>query len=208
MFLQLNANIPRYFIEHYLGERELAFFAAMAYLMLPGNMVLVAALGQAATPRLAKHYAAGETGAFLSLLLRMAAMVALGGGLAALAILIAGKMILTLLYTAEYTQHLDVLFWVTIEAGLGFVCSVLAYAMTAARRFRLQAPLSPATAYLAPPLPWSLPPPSSWSEVSASLSLPSEIATRKPCCRGMSWPKSVVRREGSNAQMAKWTMAK
>jgi O-antigen/teichoic acid export membrane protein len=142
MFLQLNANIPRYFIEHYLGERELAFFAAMAYLMLPGNMVLVAALGQAATPRLAKHYAAGETGAFLSLLLRMAAMVALGGGLAALAILIAGKMILTLLYTAEYTQHLDVLFWVTIEAGLGFVCSVLAYAMTAARRFRLQAPLS------------------------------------------------------------------
>jgi O-antigen/teichoic acid export membrane protein len=148
LLLQLNANIPRYFIEHYLGERELGFFAAMAYLMLPGNMVLVAALGQAATPRLAKYFAAGETRAFLMLLLRMAGLVAVGGGLAVLVILLAGKMILTLLYTVEYTQHLDVLFWVTIEAALGFVCSVLAYAMTAARQFRAQVPLSGITVVL------------------------------------------------------------
>ena len=142
MLLQLNANIPRYFIEHYLGERELAFFGAMAYLMLPGNMVLVAALGQAATPRLARYFAAGQNREFLMLLLRMLGLVALGAALAVLAILIAGKMVLTLLYTAQYAQHLDVLFWVTIEAGLGFLCAVLAYAMTATRRFRSQAPLS------------------------------------------------------------------
>jgi O-antigen/teichoic acid export membrane protein len=142
LLLQLNANIPRYFIEHYLGERELAFFAAMAYLMVPGNMVLVAALGQAATPRLAKYFAVRENVQFLFLLLRMAGLVALGGGLAVIAILIAGKTILTLLYTGEYTHHLDVLFWITLEAGLGFLCSVLSYAMTAARRFRSQAPLS------------------------------------------------------------------
>ena len=139
------AGIGGSLVHGHLGERDLGFFATMAYLMVPGNMVLVAALGQAVTPRLAKYFAAGQTGEFVLLLLRMAGLVALGAALAVLAILIGGKLILTLLYGAEYTQHLDVLFWVTIEAGLGFICSVLAYAMTAARRFRAQAPLSAIT---------------------------------------------------------------
>ena len=30
MLISLNTNIPRYFIEHYLGERELGIFAAIA----------------------------------------------------------------------------------------------------------------------------------------------------------------------------------
>jgi O-antigen/teichoic acid export membrane protein len=30
----LNTNIPRYFIERYLGEWELGIFAALAYIMV------------------------------------------------------------------------------------------------------------------------------------------------------------------------------
>ena len=45
MLISLNTNIPRYFIEHYLGERELGIFAAMAYLMVAGKTV-VSALAQ------------------------------------------------------------------------------------------------------------------------------------------------------------------
>src|SRR5207248_2711872 len=53
LLLSLNANVPRYFIERSLGERELGLFAAMAFLLLPGTSILIAALGQAASPRLA-----------------------------------------------------------------------------------------------------------------------------------------------------------
>jgi O-antigen/teichoic acid export membrane protein len=156
MLLQLNANIPRYFIEHYLGERQLAFFAAMAYLMLPGNMVLVAALGQAVMPRLAKYYAAGDSLAFVTLLLRLVGLVGLGSGMAVVAVLVAGRAVLALLYTPEYAQRTDVLVWVTIEAALGFLCSALAYAMTAARHFRAQAPLCGAAVVMACVACWML----------------------------------------------------
>ena len=39
LLISLNVNIPRFFIEQNLGERELGFFAAIAYLMVAGNMV-------------------------------------------------------------------------------------------------------------------------------------------------------------------------
>ncbi len=53
MLISLNANLPRYFIEHYLGQRDLGIFAAMAYLQVVGTTV-ISALGQSASPRLAK----------------------------------------------------------------------------------------------------------------------------------------------------------
>src|SRR5262249_39828316 len=84
LLLSLNANVPRYFIEGYLGERELGLFAAMAFLLLPGTSILVAALGQAASPRLARQYAAGDARAFLALLLRLLAVGAPAGRLAPL----------------------------------------------------------------------------------------------------------------------------
>src|SRR6516162_9856653 len=57
--ISFNANIPRYFIEHHLGTRELGIFAALAYPLAAGTTV-VGALGQSATPRLARHYADGD----------------------------------------------------------------------------------------------------------------------------------------------------
>src|SRR5207244_2779194 len=80
LLLSLNANVPRYFIEHYRSERELGFFAAMAFLLLPGTQILIAALGQAAIPRLARYFAAGAGHAFGGLLLRLGAIGAVRGG--------------------------------------------------------------------------------------------------------------------------------
>lgn len=145
LLLSLNANVPRYFIEHSQGEKALGYFAAMAFLLLPGTSVLIAALGQAASPRLAHHYAAGDTRAFRTLLLRLATVGALGGGLALLLVLVAGRKVLALLYTPEYAEHADVFLWLTLEAGLSFLSSILVYGMTAARFFRAQLFLSLAT---------------------------------------------------------------
>lgn len=140
MLISLNSNIPRYIIERTLGEAELGIYSAMAYLQVAGTTV-VSALGQSASPRLAQHYAAGQYGAFRRLLLRL---VGLGAGLGAAAVLgalLLGRPLLTLLYTAEFAAHNDVLVWLMAAAGVGFVASFLGYGLTAARQFRIQLPL-------------------------------------------------------------------
>jgi O-antigen/teichoic acid export membrane protein len=69
LLLSLNANMPRYFIEHFMGEGALGYFAAMAYIFLAGN-TLMAALGQSALPRLVRHFTS-DPAAFVHLLKNM-----------------------------------------------------------------------------------------------------------------------------------------
>lgn len=140
MLISLIANIPRYFIEAELGERALGIFTAMAYLMVIGNTV-VFALGQAASPRLARQFAQGQLGSFRALLLSLSGLAAGGGGVAIALALGLGPLILRTLYTADYAQRADVFVWLTIAATVGAVASFLGYGMTAARSFRVQAPL-------------------------------------------------------------------
>jgi O-antigen/teichoic acid export membrane protein len=136
MLISLNSSIPRYFIEHYLGERELGIFAAMAYLMVTGGMV-VSALGQSASPRLAKYFAAGHFAAFRALLLKLVGLSFFLGLLGIVVVVSAGREILTILYRPEYAGRLDVLFWLMVAAGIGYVSSFLGTALTATRAFHL-----------------------------------------------------------------------
>ncbi|MBE0449009.1 MAG: oligosaccharide flippase family protein [Actinobacteria bacterium] len=140
MLISLNTNIPRYFIEHYFGERELGIFAAMAYLMVAGNTV-VSALGQSATPRLAKYYTSGNSAAFRVLLLKLFGIGTLLGVVGVLVALLAGREILTLLYRPAYADHTDVFIWLMIAAGLSYISLFSGSGMTAARHFRIQFPL-------------------------------------------------------------------
>lgn len=140
MLISLNTNIPRYFVEAYWGERELGIFAAMAYLVVAGTTV-VSALGQSASPRLAKHYADGNKPAFRSLLLKLIGVGALLGVAGVLIALVAGRYILSLLYTPEYGERSDILVLVMMAAGIAYIASFLGYGMTAARYFRVQTPL-------------------------------------------------------------------
>lgn len=140
MLISLNTNIPRYFIERYLGERELGIFAAMSYLMVVGSMV-VSALAESAIARLAKYYAAGNSTAFGTLLLKLVGVgLMLGAGGVFVAVVV-GREILTLLYKPEYAERSDLFAWLMVAAGMGYVSSFLGYGMTAARYFRVQMPL-------------------------------------------------------------------
>jgi O-antigen/teichoic acid export membrane protein len=143
--VSLNGNIPRYFVEHYQGERELGIYAALAYVVVAGTIV-VNALGQSAVPRLARYYASGDLPRFRILLLRLVGIGALIGVLGIAAAVIAGRQILTLLYKPDYAARTDVFVVLMIGAALGFVASFLGYGMTAARYFRIQAPLFAAVA--------------------------------------------------------------
>jgi len=135
--ISLNTNIPRYFIEHELGIEALGYFSAMAYLIIAGNTV-VAALGQSASPRMAKYFAFANKQAYRRLLFKM---VLLGVGLGFMGLIVAvifGRYILALLYTPEYAEYAGILNLIMISAGIGYVTSFLSNGLTAARFFKIQ----------------------------------------------------------------------
>ena len=140
MLISLNVNIPRYFIEHHLGDRELGIFSALSYLMVAGNIV-VSALGQSASPRLAQYYTAGKSKDFQNLLVKTVLIGAMLGGIFILMAAIAGQQILTLLYRPEYAERGYLFLLLMVAAGIGYVASFLGYGMTAAQYFRVQLPL-------------------------------------------------------------------
>lgn len=140
MLISLNTNIPKYFIDSYVGQRELGVFAAISYLMVAGSMV-VNALGQSASPRLAKYYVAGNGAAFRRLLLHLVGIALLMGGVGVFVVLVAGRQILTIVYRPEYAQYTKVFVWLMVAAGIDYISSFLGYGMTAARYFRIQMPL-------------------------------------------------------------------
>jgi O-antigen/teichoic acid export membrane protein len=140
MLISLNTNIPRYFIERYLGERELGIFAAMSYLMVVGQMV-VSALAESASPRLAKYYAAGNSTAFGTLMLKLVGVGLMLGAGGVFVAVVAGRPILTLLYKPEYADRADLFLWLMVAAGILYVAAFLGYGITAARYFRVQMPL-------------------------------------------------------------------
>lgn len=140
MLISLNTNIPRYLIEQYLGKRELGIFAALAYLMVAGRMV-VSAVGESATPRLAKYYASGDSKAFRTLLLKLVGIATLLGSAGVLVAAFAGRQLLSIIYRPEYAEHTNLFVWLMVAAGISYISSFLGYAMTAARYFRIQMPL-------------------------------------------------------------------
>jgi O-antigen/teichoic acid export membrane protein len=138
--VSLNLNIPRYFIERYLGEWELGIFAAMAYIVIAG-VTVVNTLGQAAIPRLAKYYAERNATQFSALLSKLTGIGALLGIVGVLVSVGAGQEILTLLYGSEYAEYVDIFFWLMVASGITYAASILGYGMTAARYFLVQVPL-------------------------------------------------------------------
>ena len=138
MWVMLNLNMPRYWLSHSHGEAALGIFAAAAYLPLGGRRVLEA-IGQAATPRMARYWAEGEWGAYRKLLLQLLVIgfAALTAGLIVVAIF--GAEILRLLYTEEYAAHATVFTWLMLSWGLRYPGSFLTSGIIAARRFRLVA---------------------------------------------------------------------
>ena len=140
MLISLNVNIPRYFIEHHLGDRELGIFSALSYLMVAGNIV-VSALGQSASPRLAQYYAAGKSKDFQNLIVKTVLVGALLGGVSVFVAAIAGQQILTILHRPEYAERGYLFLLLMIAGGISYVASFLGYGMTAAQYFRVQMPL-------------------------------------------------------------------
>jgi O-antigen/teichoic acid export membrane protein len=133
----LSTSVPFYFVAHMLGFQALGIFAAVASLM-PVVEVIIAAVGEEATPELASVYQLGDRTRFIRLSLQLAAC-GLILGLAALAVSInVGPVVLNALFGPEYASHANLLVALTAASGVGFVASLLNCPLNAGRRFEDQ----------------------------------------------------------------------
>ena len=143
MLISFKTNIPRYFIEQYLGTYQLGLFAAAASFQKIAPTV-VTALGRSASPRLAKYYAANNVKAFRSLMVKLIGIsVVLGCGGVSVA-LVVGRELLVLFYGAEYALH-GLFVLLMVAAGIDYIATMLQHGMTSARYFRGQLPVFLAT---------------------------------------------------------------
>lgn len=140
MLVNLNVNVPRYFIQWKLGTRELGIYSALAFLMSAGNL-FVGALAQAVFVRLARLYAEGRRREFAFLLLKLLAIGTVLGVGGILVAWVAGAKLLAIIYRPEYATESRLLVWFMMVAWIGYLGQFLGYAMTSARLFVHQIPL-------------------------------------------------------------------
>ena len=157
MLVSFTSNVPRYAVEAFLGPRELGVFAAVAVLLNAGSTV-ANALGQTATPRLARHYSERNLAAFRRLTATLAGLTVMLGTAGVLFGAVAGKSFLRLAYSAEYAAHGGLLV-VVLGAGIFvYLAVLLGYVITSARSFLAQLPLLVLVAATAAVSSWLLVP--------------------------------------------------
>lgn len=136
MINSFNTNIPRYFLEDY-GIKYLGYYVSMAYIITAGNTI-VTALGQSATPRLAKYYAKHDIGAFKDLLKKLSLIGLLIGLIGVVVSFFFGKELLALIYTPDYANYSYEFVLIMLAGLFTYMSSFQGYGLTAARIFKLQ----------------------------------------------------------------------
>jgi O-antigen/teichoic acid export membrane protein len=137
MLMSLNANIPRYFLEHYQGPQSLGVFSALAAVQTAGALVVMA-IGNSAAPRMARYYKTGAWTRFRKLTNQLLAACAGLGLTAVLVIAVAGDTLIRFVFGKEYAGQNATFLWIAIAAAISYCNSVLGYAATASNRIRFQ----------------------------------------------------------------------
>jgi O-antigen/teichoic acid export membrane protein len=130
----LSVNVPRYFIESYVGQKELGVFAGFVGLFGAVYFVQVA-IGQAALPRLAHYHASGMGKRYLRLS-TLVLGIALAGGMAGVVLaFVGGAGLLRIVYSEEFAEHADLFRWLSIASVGQAFAAALSYFLSTARRF-------------------------------------------------------------------------
>ncbi len=137
VLVSLNLNVPRYFVEHAMGERAVGIFSAIASISAAGSMAVVS-LGQSAFARLARSYATENFGEFRALLGKLLAFAAALGVCGIVVASVAGRQILTVLFRPEYAEQADLLAWMMAVGCVVYIAQFLGFGMTAAKCYHSQ----------------------------------------------------------------------
>ncbi len=137
MFSSVIKNLSNYFIEAFHGSASLGYFSAMVYIMVTGSLV-VSALSQSASARLARLHAQGDRGGFRKLYARMVLLVSLLGAGMLFVAAVGGRQILSLLYQPDYAVWSQVFIVIIGAAAFSYVSEITAAALTAMHAFVIQ----------------------------------------------------------------------
>lgn len=140
LLTSLMNNLPRYAIEGHLGTRELGAFAAVGSFVTAGAS-LINALGQTATPRLARYFENRELARFRRLTLELAGAALLAGAAGVAGCWLFGEMLLRILYRNDYAAYGPLLVMVVAAGACSYVAAILGYVITSTRAFAVQVPL-------------------------------------------------------------------
>lgn len=135
MLDSLRDQLPRYFLQFYLGPSALGIYAALSAVVRAAGLI-VDSLGQSATPRLAKLYAVPAKRAFVRLLLKLVGVGLVMGVVGIVASLLLGRPVLMLIYTPEYAQQVGVFVVIAYTAAVSSLVGTLGYGIRAMRLFR------------------------------------------------------------------------
>lgn len=132
-------SIPRLTLERYVGTDAVGYYTAISALVSLGIM-LEGAIGQTVSPRLARYFVENRR-AFWWLLLK-AVGLSLSLGLSGVALsAVAGRQILSMLYTPAYGAHHVLLIELALADTALFMFSTLNAGLIATRRFGVQLPV-------------------------------------------------------------------
>ncbi|WMV76115.1 oligosaccharide flippase family protein [Geobacillus thermodenitrificans] len=137
MLGSLYINIPRIVIEKYLGEEQLGYFAAIAYLIVAGN-TFIGAIGQAAAPRLAILFSEKSFIQFKNLLIKLVSIGFVTGIVGVIITLLFGEFILSIFYDSSYAKYNVVFTLLLISGAFNFSSTFLGIGLTATRSFKIQ----------------------------------------------------------------------
>lgn len=140
MLSSLLVNIPRYAISHNHGEAALGAYAAVASLLVVVSL-LTTALGQSASPRLARLCADGQWSDYHRLILRLVCLGAALGAAGLAVSLLFGGPVLTVLFDATYARHVSVFQVVMLASAIASLATPLGFALTAGGHHAVQIPL-------------------------------------------------------------------
>lgn len=155
LLIALIANVARYFVYSAGGLEALGVFGSIALVMTVGTTV-ANALNQSVAARLGRLVQAGNASSFL-LLIRKLEVFYLGLGLAGVVVAwLAGPMILTFLFRADFAQHNTLLILVMATAAVQYQGGTLDMAMVAQRRLNVLVSLSALTLALLAVICWWL----------------------------------------------------
>ena len=137
LMIQMRNTIPRTFLENAHGEDALGVFAALAYIVIAGNMIVMA-LSQSSIARLSRAHAEGEMAVFKATAIKLVYVGLLIGAAGVVVAKVAGEPILSLIYGPEYAQHDTMFLIIMIAGGVSYVGSLLGAPATAMRAFGAQ----------------------------------------------------------------------
>ncbi len=140
-------NIPKYFIKYYLGITDLGIFSALSYIIVGGGLV-INALSQSASPRLARYWVTQNLKEFDDLFYKLIVLGVSLGILIMIFIFIFGKNLILLFYSSVYAEKFNILILVVLSSCIQYGYVFCGTAISAMRNFKVQLPIQTISTFI------------------------------------------------------------